>query len=114
MKLVYVLALMIGSLAPASANDIGTAVLKCVNYLPMDIGIGATSTSKVTLSPHGYATAVEIQSYAPETEQGRRLATAAARAIMGCGPFPGAGTEVEVVIDIDRAAELPGPITFAN
>lgn len=73
--------------APAMAFEASDA-LPCFNYLPMDMGIGAEAEINVMLDQYGIPTSIDVQRYQPDSEDGRRLALAAARAVQNCGPYP--------------------------
>ena len=86
MRCLAILAAIVLSSAPAQAFQAADA-LPCFNFLPMDIGIGAEAEINVILDDHGLPTSIDVRWYQPDSEDGRRLAMAAAQAVQNCGPY---------------------------
>ena len=71
---------------PAAAFDTSD-VMPCFNFLPTDLGIGAEADLLVVLGDQGLVERIDVQRYRPDSEDGRRIAMAAARAVQACGPY---------------------------
>jgi len=72
---------------PVAAFD-GALAARCFTFEPQDIGIGAQTDIAVELDDTGTPTAINVLRYQPDTDAGRRLAAAAAKAVQDCGPYP--------------------------
>jgi predicted deacylase len=93
---------------PAAAIE-SADVLKCFNFLPQDMGIGAEVDLAVDLHSDGTVTKVEVTRYTPDTEDGYRIARAAYRAVMSCAPYESAGASSSTItLKIDERPALEG------
>ena len=75
---------------PASADDFALArrAASCFNVGPQDMGTGAEATILVNLAADGLPTDIDVLRYTPDSDDGRRLAILAAKAVLACGPYP--------------------------
>lgn len=74
----------------ATADDFALArhAASCFNFGPQDIGTGAEATISVGLGLNGLPTDIDVLRYTPDSDDGRRLAMLAAKAVQACGPYP--------------------------
>lgn len=74
---------------PAIADDFALArrAAMCFSFGPQDIGTGAEATIMVGVAADGTLTNIDVLRYTPDSDDGRRLAMAAAKAVEACGPY---------------------------
>lgn len=85
---------------PAAAFD-ASDVMPCFNFLPGDVGMGAEADLMVVLGDQGVVERIDVQRYRPDSEDGRRIAMAAARAVQACGPYASGRVDVYLTIGPD-------------
>lgn len=102
-KLVTATLLISMSTAPAFAID-PEVVKACWNLMPQDFAIGAQTEMKIELESDGRVKAVDVLRYEPDTEDGRRVALSAARAVTACGPYVGQSGEFYMTFTPDNSA----------
>lgn len=88
---------------PALAID-ATAVQRCWNLMPQDFSIDAKTEMRVELTSDGRVQAVDVLRYEPDTDDGRRVALSAARAVTACGPYIGQSGEFYMTFTPDNSA----------
>jgi hypothetical protein len=94
--------------APAYAVDTDE-VMKCLNILPADMGIGAEVDLALDLNVDGTVAKVEVTRYTPDTETGYRIARAAYRAVISCAPYESTGASSSTItLKIDDRPPLEG------
>lgn len=88
-KVIWALPLLLIA-QPATADDFALArrAASCFNFGPQDIGTGAEATISVGLGLNGLPTDIDVLRYTPDSDDGRRLAMLAAKAVQACGPYP--------------------------
>lgn len=89
--------------SPAWAID-PEVVKQCWNLMPQDFSIGAKTEMRVELESDGRVKAVDVLRYEPDTEDGRRVALSAARAVTACGPYIGQSGEFYLTFTPDNSA----------
>lgn len=93
---------------PAAAVETSD-VLKCFNFLPQDIGIGAEVDLAVDLNVDGTVAKVEVTRYTPDDDTGYRIARSAYRAVMACAPYESTGASSKTItLKIDERPALEG------
>lgn len=88
---------------PAFAIDV-ERVKQCWVLLPQDFSIGAKAEMRIELESDGRIKAVDVLRYEPDSEDGRRVALSAARAVATCGPYPGQSGEFHMTFTPDNSA----------
>lgn len=110
MRTVLTATMLALGISAASAFD-GSQAAGCFNFLPSDVGSGAEAEISVKLDAVGMPTAIEVLRYTPDSDTGRRLAMAAAKAVEACGPYldGGAGGVITMGPDVEYP-DAPGPL----
>jgi len=100
-----VTAALLISMSPAPAFAIDPEVVKtCWNLAPNDFSIGARTEIRIELQANGVVKAIDVLRYEPDTEDGRRVALSAARAVTACGPYDGESGEFLITFTPDNSA----------
>lgn len=102
-KLVAASLLLATATYPAFAID-PEAVKSCWNLAPQDFSIGAQTEMRIELESDGRVKAVDVLRYEPDSEDGRRVALSAARAVTSCGPYVGESGEFFMTFTPDNSA----------
>lgn len=89
--------------SPAFAID-PSQVQGCWDLQPRDFSIGAKAEMRIVLESDGRVKAVDVLRYEPDTEDGRRVALSAARAVTTCAPYIGQSGEFYMTFTPDNSA----------
>lgn len=96
------ISVLAGNAMAIEADD----VLPCLNLMPADYGIGAEVEVSASVS-NGLLTDFSVARYAPDTEQGYKIAQRAIIALNMCSPYPGETGDFTITLKIDEPYKSP-------